>query len=299
VRHALAAIAGAAIPVLLLYSSFFRHPAAVLDAVSALPIYVSRGLDPGPHAQPWFYYLQTLGWSSSGGLVWSEALVLVLAGVGIVRAIAQRRFWPLCLSLYAVGTMVVFSAVTYKTPWNVLPFYAGLILMAGVGAAAIVHGPRSPIARALVVLGLAVATGQLAMQSARASFRYGADERNPYVYAHTSPDYLRLAARVHDLAAVHPQGRDMLVAVVAGPHEQWPFPWYARDMTRVGYWVDAASAGSLDGVPAIVASMDNMAAVEAALGERYISEYYGLRPGVLVALYVEPDLWERFMASRR
>jgi predicted membrane-bound mannosyltransferase len=91
----------------------------------------------------------------------------------------------------------------------------------------------------------------------------------------------------------------MLVAVVAGPHEQWPFPWYARDLRHVGYWADAASAVALDAFPVIVTSQDQVAAVEADVGGRRVSEYYGLRPGVLVALYVEPDLWERFMASRR
>ena len=91
----------------------------------------------------------------------------------------------------------------------------------------------------------------------------------------------------------------MLVKVVAGPYEQWPFPWYARDLTRVGYWSLAAEAGALDGVPVILASPENVAAVEAAVGERYVSEFYGLRPGVLLTLFVERGLWERFVESRR
>jgi predicted membrane-bound mannosyltransferase len=142
------------------------------------------------------------------------------------------------------------------------------------------------------------ATWQLAMQSTRASFRYPADERNPYVYAQTTPDYLRLAARVHDLAAVHPDGRDMLVAVVAGPHEQWPFPWYARDLAQVGYWSKPADA-PVDAAPVIVASLEHAAAIDAGGGDRYIAEHYGLRPGVLIALFVDRQLWERFMASRQ
>jgi uncharacterized protein (TIGR03663 family) len=298
-RHALVAVAGAAIPVLLLYSAFFRHPAGVLDALGALPIYLSRGVEPGVHAHPWFYYLKTLAWSASGGVAWTEGLVLVLAAAGIVRAFVRREFWPLCLSVYAVATMAVFSAVAYKTPWNLLPFYSPLVLVAGVGAAALLDVAPSRAARAVVVLVLAAATWQLAAQSARANFRYPADERNPYVYAQTTRDYLRLAARVHDLTAVHPDGRDMLVAVVAAPHEQWPFPWYARDLPHVGYWVDAASATTLGAFPIIVASQEQAAAVDAAVGERYVSEYYGLRPGVLIALYVEAGLWERFMAARR
>jgi hypothetical protein len=55
-------------------------------------------------------------------------------------------------------------------------------------------------------------------------------------------------------------------------------------MTRVGYWNNVAEAGPLDGTPVIVASPDQAAALEAALGDRYASEFYGLRPGVLLAV---------------
>ena len=299
--HALAAFGAALLPTLLLFTGFFRNPAGLLDSVGAISIYLSRGVEPGPHVQPWFSYLQTLAWSSSGGLVWTEALVLVLALAGVVHAIAVRKtaFWPLYIGLYSIGTMAIFSAVRYKTPWNVLPFYAGIVLMAGIGAAALLARARHRAARVLLAGALVAAGWQLATQSVRASFRYPADARNPYAYAHTSTDFVRLASRVHDLAARHPDGRDMLIKVVAGPYEQWPLPWYARDLMRVGYWSDAAEAGPLDGVPVILASQEHAAAVDAAVGDRYVSEFYGLRPGVLLTLYVERGLWDRFMESRQ
>ena len=132
-----------------------------------------------------------------------------------------------------------------------------------------------------------------------ASVRYPADERNPWAYAQTSPDYLRLAARVRDLTAHHPDGRGMLVKVIAAPHEQWPFPWYSREMTQVGYWTAAADAGPLDGVPVILASQQEAEAVAATVGDRYVSEFFGLRPNIVVTLFIEPGLWKRFLASRQ
>ncbi len=301
VRHALLALAAGLFPALLFYTAFFRNPAGLIESFGAFPIYFGRGVGPGPHVQPWSYYLRTLAWSSSGGLVWTDALVLVLAAAGIVHAIAVRKsaFWPLYLCLYTLVTVAVFSAVPYKTPWNLLPFYVGIILMAGVGADAVFARVRHPAVRVLVLIVLVAAGWQLAAQSRRASFRYAADPRNPYVYAHTSTDFLRLSTRVHDLAAHHPDGRNMLVKVIAGPYEQWPFPWYARDLTRVGYWSRADEAGALDGVPVILASQENTAAVDAAVGDRYVSEFYGLRPGVLLTLYVERGLWERYLQSQR
>ena len=87
----------------------------------------------------------------------------------------------------------------------------------------------------------------------------------------------------------------MLVKVIAGPYEQWPLPWYLRGMPRVGYWVRAADAVTPDEAPVIVASQENVPALDAALGDRYVSEFYGLRPEVLLTLYVERTLWERFL----
>jgi uncharacterized protein (TIGR03663 family) len=299
--HALAAVTAAAVPVVLLYTAFFRHPSGVLDAIAAVPVYLGRGVEPEAHVQPWWYYLRTLAWSSSGGLVWSEMAVLALAGVGFVHAwrLRRREFWPLYLALYTLVMTAILSALPYKTPWNVLPFYTGMVLMGGIGAAGLLQRVRARPARAILVVTLALVTGHLAALSVRASVRYPADERNPWAYAQTSPDYLRLAARVRDLAAVHPDGRGLLVKVIAAPHEQWPFPWYARELRQVGYWTAAADAGSLDGVPVILASQQEAEAVAAAVGERYVSEFYGLRPNVLVTLFIERGLWERFLASRQ
>ena len=42
--------------------------------------------------------------------------------------------------------------------------------------------------------------------------------------------------------------------------------------------------------------MDHAAALDSALGDRYVSEFFGLRPEVLLTLYVERGLWERFLA---
>ena len=49
--------------------------------------------------------------------------------------------------------------------------------------------------------------------------------------------------------------------------------------------------------PVLVASVEHTAALDEALGDRYVSEFYGLRPEVPLALYIERGLWERFLAT--
>jgi len=41
---------------------------------------------------------------------------------------------------------------------------------------------------------------------------------------------------------------------------------------------------------------DTWRGLDAALGDRYVSEFYGVRPDVLLTLYVERRLWDRFLS---
>ena len=112
----------------------------------------------------------------------------------------------------------VFSLIPYKTPWNVLPFYAAAIV---ARRHRVSHGSieavRGRALAALVTAVFVVATVQLGWQAWRAAVTYAADPRNPYVYAQTVPDAVRMAARIRELAAASPRRANMQVSVVASP----------------------------------------------------------------------------------
>jgi uncharacterized protein (TIGR03663 family) len=301
-RAALVSLATGAGIALLFYSSFLSHPGAVLEPLRAAATYFQRGVDPAGHVHSWHYYLGLLAWSSSGGLVWTEALVLVLAAVGAVTAWTplepsrrEAAFWRRYLTGSAALTLAIFSAIPYKTPWNLVPFYAVTIVAAGVGVSALARAMASPAAHVLLAGTVAIASAHLGWQAWRASVVYASDPRNPYVYAQTVPDAVRMAARIRDLAALHRERERMPVTVIAPPDEQWPLPWYLRTMTRVGYWMDARDAPDLT-APVIVSSIGHAEMLDDALGDRYVSEFFGLRPDVLLMLYVERGLWDRFLS---
>jgi predicted membrane-bound mannosyltransferase len=202
------------------------------------------------------------------------------------------------IAVYTACTACVLSAIEYKTPWNMLPFMIGLVALAGVGAGWIADRFRSGLGKALAVVLLLVGTGHLGRQCYLGNFRYPADPRNPYVYAHTSPDYLRLVKRVHQIAEQAEAGTDMPIYVVANPHDVWPLPWYLRAYGEVGYWNEIQSVPMTNRPAVVVASVGLHDEMAQRLASGYLTEYYGLRPEVLMALSVRSDLWERFIASR-
>jgi uncharacterized protein (TIGR03663 family) len=285
----------------LFYSSFLASPRGVLEPFRGAGTYLGRGIAPADHAHPWHYYFGLLAYSSSGGLRWSEGLALVLALTGGAtawrgeRARPERTFWARYFTGYTTIAGAIFSAIPYKTPWNLLPFYAGLLVLAGIGFSRLLDAARPRALRGALAAAFVVAAAHLGWQAWRASVTYAADARNPYVYAQTVPDAVRMAARIRQLGAMHPDRERMQVSVVAPPYEQWPLPWYLRAMPQVGYWTEPGDAAALQ-APVIVASMEHTAALDASLGDRYVSEFFGLRPEVLMALYVERGLWERFLA---
>jgi predicted membrane-bound mannosyltransferase len=301
---ALAAVIALAVA-FLFFSSFLGNPQGFLDSILSFRIYFTRAGEAGFHVQPWHYYLGKFAYTPGhGGPFWSEGLLLTLAVAGAVAAFVSRADgrkdapFPRFLVFYSALAAAVYSAIPYKTPWNLLPFAIGFILLAGTGAAWLVSLPRRTAAKLGVAIVLAAGFLHLGFQNRRASFVYPADTRNPYVYAQTSPDYLKLVRRVEDIAALAPEGRNMLVKVIAGPHETWPLPWSLRRFGRVGYWPDAAAAGDVGRPPVVISSAEETAKLDTVLEADYQSAFYGLRPGTLLTLSIRNDLWESFLKDR-
>jgi uncharacterized protein (TIGR03663 family) len=296
--HMLLALAAAIFIAAILFSSFFQNPRGILDSLLSFKLYFIRSGEAGWHAHPWDFYLKMLAFSQyARGPVWSEALILVLALAGSIGAFAYsvKTKKGGCLAkylfFYALIATAVYSLIRYKTPWNLLPFYVGIIMLAGHGASLVLGIFRKKYMKAFVVVILAVATCHLGLQCYWANFKYDADSRNPYVYAQTSRDFLKLVRRVEELAARHPEGKQMLIKVIAGPYETWPLPWYLRSFFRVGYWQDAAEAGPLEDVPLIIASREQMEKLQPRLEDMFRWEFYELRPEVLLVLYVNSSLF--------
>ncbi len=302
--HGLLGAAAALFVSVLLFSSFFQNPRGFVDSILSFKVYFVRAGEGGFHIHPWSYYLQLLAFSrDAGGPLWTEALIIVLAVVGSAAAFsagtgrhADPRFLRFMV-FYTGLAAAVYSFIPYKTPWNLLPFYIGFILLAGFGAASLVEVFRKKTGRVAAALLIAAACLHLAWQSYRANFIYPADPRNPYVYAQTSPDFFNLIQRVEDASSSHPEHRHILIKVIAGPYETWPIPWYLRGFDRVGYWTSAETAGDIDQPPLVIASAEEAPHLQLSQPDLYQSEYFGLRPGVLLVLLIREDVWNSMIDS--
>ena len=283
--HLLLAVAIAAIVSIACFSVFFTDWRGVPQSVLTYLNYARRGQGSG-HEHPWYYYLELFAWHRTGKLLWTEVAILLLAVAGMVRAFRERLGFVKFLTVYVVVMAVVYAVIPYKTPWSMLGLVHGLILLAGVGAAGLAQ--RWPWVVWPVVL---LAAAHLGWQSMRGnSVRFECDERNPYVYSHTAPDAVRLGARIHQIAGVHPAGKGMVVKFMS--KEYWPLPWYLRDLSNVGYWDKPADPTS---AAVIVTSPE----FNLDFGDGWQTELFGLRPGVLLQVHIRRDLWQKYLETRR
>ncbi|MHC4245153.1 MAG: flippase activity-associated protein Agl23, partial [Planctomycetota bacterium] len=233
----------------------------ILDSVRTYTTYFDRAGNNTVHIHPWYYYIKILLYSRFFyGPRWSEALIVLLALVGFVAAMTKKgissanihlvRF----LGFYTLILTVVYSLIPYKTPWCMLGFLHGMILLAGVGAVVLVKLLPNVIPRLIILLLIFESSVFLSWQAYRSNYKYYSDSRNPYVYAHPTDEVFTVVKRIEEMARVHPDGYKMHIQVICPGKDFWPLPWYLRrfEYDTIEWWEsvdnDAASA------PLIIAS---------------------------------------------
>ncbi|HEY7119218.1 MAG TPA: flippase activity-associated protein Agl23 [Tepidisphaeraceae bacterium] len=333
------AVAAAAFAVVfvIFFSGFFTRFAGVKDAIATYTHYAGRASG-GVHDHPWNYYLAILLWwraAPGRGPVWTEMAIVALAAIGFGFAVfrkpalhgatpaaphADEPSTPAAVSaarwerhsipiyppfvrfmgFYIVFLIIGFSAIPYKTPWCMLGFLQGMIVLAGFACGQVVRSIGHPAVRGIALGVFLAAAAHLAWEADRATNnfaahdprqrgRYEASNYNPYVYAHTSNDIFTLTRRMDEIARVGVQGRNVYVQVVTA--DCWPIPFYLRSFPRVGYW--ATPPEKLDG-DVIIGTQDVWERLnDPAAPRKYQASSFGLRPGVVLWIYVEQSLWDR------
>ena len=266
------ASAAAAIVVVLAYSALGRHPADLTNLFTGAARFTARAGGEG-HEKPWFTYLAWLGAPGLRSLPWLGWTLAAAAFAGLV--LNRRRPLHLFLAGFTACGLLLYSLIPYKTPWLALNFIAPAALLAGSGLAALAARSK-PAATVAAAAALAL----MLIETHRLCVRFPTDSGNPWAYVPTVPDAPRLQARVEAYA----QNRPLTVQVI-GP-DIWPLPWYLRHLTQTRYAAELPA--ELDS-PIIIADHAASEAVAARLGDDYAAFLHGLRPDVLVTVFLRRE----------
>lgn len=290
----------------LFFSSFFTNlPAGLIESVTTYASYLTRAEGSG-HEKPWFYYLQLLTWKKNY-YIWTEAGLFVFAFLGAVFAFFRRPkvsaslLLPRFVVFYALILCIVYSAISYKTPWTILGFHHMIILLAGFGAANLWQVMRRRWMRVVLSVVIVAMCAHLGQQAVRAtSTRLAADTRNPYVYVHTSTAFMRLLKRLDALADVkapstHSSEDEWLNIQVVHSESAWPLPWYTRMHETVGFPVHVPSDEILAKTDVVITEPAFADYFRQHLAETHVEDgINSLRPDHFLTVFVHRDLLDAF-----
>jgi uncharacterized protein (TIGR03663 family) len=306
--HILICLSAALFISALFYSSFLQNPKGILDSFLTYKNYFQKAGHQQWHVHPWFYYLRLLFGSKHTGMpLWSEAFILLLSGAGVAAAVKKPlpgtgdagllRF----ILFYTILLTVLYSLIPYKTPWTMLGFYHGWILLAGIGAASIIKAmPRKGLRTGIIAL-LIIGTSHLVMQSCLSNYLYFSNPSNPYVYGHTGSDVFTITSRIDTISRSHPDGKNMFIEVICPGDDYWPLPWYLRSFPNVGWFhevdFDRQPAPVVLASPDVESDLIKKLYEYPAPGEKSLylplfQSYMELRPHVEIRGYIMKDLWD-------
>jgi len=289
----------------LFYSSFLLNPSGILDSFLTYIGYLNKASNNSAHIHPWYYYIKML--------LGKELFVVILAALGITAIVFKKclngldfRFLRFFL-YYTIIMMFVYSIIPYKTPWNMLGFYHGFLLLGAAGAFALFNLISNKPFRILFVVLLITSGLHFMRDSYLTNFKYYADPSNPYVYGHTSEDIFGITARIKAVVENHPLKKNMFIEVVCSDHDYWPLPWYLRSLVNTGWWHKVDD--SVSPAPVIIASpsfepelikkmYDKPPPGQKNLYVPLFDDYTQLRPGIEIRGYVVKELMDKYLQQK-
>ena len=269
------------------YSNGFRYPERIWDALQTYLVYETT---PG-HDKAAGYYLNLLIWPKHLlGQWWTEGLVLLLAGFACLAA-RRNNYQKTAILYLSVATLVqflVYSSISYKTPWLILLPWTHLCLLAGLCWQAIPKTSRP----AKVILGLVLICTiafQL-QQSVATTQRWENDARAPYVYVPSSRNLIALESWMNQLTVEFPEIQEQTVAVIGDAY--WPLPWYLRTFDTIGYWEEPNPA--MLQMPIIFSMTSPSSDSDQPFNSTHTAFPQGLRHNVSMTLFVRNDIWKQW-----
>ncbi len=313
----------AALVSMLFFSSFLSHPQGVLDSVLTYQTYFDRAGENAFHIQPWHYYLKILlHFQIADAPVFTEAFFMVLAVIGAIfsfkksAAVGVEKLFFRLITIYTGALFSIFSAIPYKTPWNMLGFYHAMLILAAFGAVSVWRflserakrqkSFATKIAATSFVIAFLIGFGHIGWQAYYWNFKADASPANPHVYAHPTDDVFAITETIKNFAKASDQGTSLHIEFACKNDDYWPFPWYLRELPNIGWRnkidFEAPSAPIMIISPELEGDLVTKLYEKTPPGQRDLyaplfDEYMELRPGLEIRGYVKVDLWNKYHST--
>ncbi|MCP4847077.1 MAG: TIGR03663 family protein [Verrucomicrobiaceae bacterium] len=326
-----------------LYSLFFTNIEAIPKSYSTYLHYLDRAEGSG-HEKPFMYYMELLAWKKMELYTWSEILILMLCIIGAVAAFIRRdlpekqQVFLRLLALYALLTLLIYSAIAYKTPWSILAFLHAGILLAGFGFGSLLKFAKSIpnrfigattgiLATAILLLGCSnllkqdqIANFKSSGTKSRQKSETPPGKMETLWHEHFNPSnrsrsqapfnadrnpYIYSHTSPSLVSRLVAQVRELgdikpeLSILVCHPETGWPLPYYFRAISNAGYPQHPRYLKAAVASDVIICDAAYDEQIADKLGERYIGpDMMNLRDNVMLHVYIERELFFEMVERR-
>ncbi len=270
------------------FTSFFSNPRGAFDSILTFANYFNKAGSNAEHIQPFYYYFTLVTFRIVDEVFFSELLILIFFVFGLIRAFSKTNTnssginFVRFVSILTLIMTFIYSLIPYKTPWTMMSFWQGMILIAAFGFAELLKFiPKANWYLLLSLIGIF-----MFVQSYYNSIVNSSNPQNPFVYSHAGNDVKTIEPFLTKVTAVQSEYINIPIYVAAVKNDYWPLPWYLRKFKNTS-WNDRIDS-SVYKFPIVIASPE--------LEGELIETIYTKAPAGHVNLYV--PLFEKHMEIR-
>ncbi|MCK9280746.1 MAG: TIGR03663 family protein [Melioribacteraceae bacterium] len=284
--------------VFLFYTSFLLNVSGINDFIGAFLNYFNKAGSFHEHNHAWYYYFSLVTFLNIEGFYFTEIIILILFLLGSLNIFIHWRetnkFIRFFL-LFTVFNIIIYSAIPYKTPWTMMTFWQGIIIISAYSLFELNKVLRKEIWYVI----LAIFSLQQLYQAYQINYIYSFHPKNPFVYAHSTNDVKIIGSQIERIIG---NDESSPLYITAPKDDYWSLPWYLRKIKNIS-WNDKIN-DDVYNFPIIISSpkfeselieklYSNPPAGEINLYVPLFDEYMELRPGVEIRGYIQKNILDR------
>ncbi len=295
----------------LFYSSFLTNFNGITDSISTFSNYFTKAGSNVAHTKPWDYYFDLLLFTKTDLLIFTQIPLFVFTIVGFYfsffsKSSRSKQYFFKFISVFSFTLAFVYSVIPYKTPWLVLNFWIGFLIIASFGIYNVYGVLNNKNFKTVFLLLIGIILGHNVFQTYITSFAYPYQPDNPFTYSQSTPEIISVTEKITSVAESKSNGNETMINIIASDNDYWPLPWYLRKLKNVA-WNNHVTNSSYQ-FPIIISTpgfedeiINNLYNApppgEKNLYVPLLDENTSLRPGVELRGYIQKDLYDYYLRS--
>lgn len=254
-------ICGSIFIIILFYSGIFQKIDGIWGIFETLINWLTAANSGVGHSKPFSYWFLLFLRYEHAALVG-----LILAFFVIYKSPRFIRF----TAVYGLYMFLVYSIITYKTPWLIVNFLWPFYFVLGYFISNLIENKAK--SSAFIFIGILFTTSSII--SYRLNYKNYENHKEPYVYVQTLNEVKKLTEPILKLVEMDHTKYNIAGNILRT--DEWPLPWVFHDFKNVGYYASRFKPYRYDADFLFVESK-RINEVEANLTDSYFTDIIQMR----------------------